>query len=98
MVSVRLTVWLARTLLSDCAVVQEMVKPTLDGLYDTLATTADGVATVDLNPVLCPGTPLCSPVVDGTIVWRSADHVSATYLDEHRDELWKLIEDTQILE
>ena len=84
--------------LSDCTVVQDMVKPTLDGLYDTIATTADGVATVDLNPVLCPGTPLCSPVVDGTVVWRSADHVSATYLDEHRDELWKRIEDTGILE
>ncbi len=73
--------------LGDCAVTPPLVKPALDGLYDAIATTTDGVATVDLNPVLCPDAPLCAPVIDDTVVWKDPDHVTGTFLDERSEDI-----------
>lgn len=66
--------------LGDCAVIPPLGRPALDGFYDVIAATTDGVTTVDLNPVLCPRSPLCEPVIDGTVVWREADHVTGSFL------------------
>jgi hypothetical protein len=83
--------------LGACAVVPPMSRPALDGLYDAIATTTPGVATVDLNPVLCPDPPLCAPVVNGTVVWKDPDHVTGTYLDEHRNAIYRRLKQTGLL-
>jgi peptidoglycan/LPS O-acetylase OafA/YrhL len=80
--------------LGACAVVPPMSRPALDGLYDAIATTTPDVATVDLNPILCPDAPLCAPVVDGTVVWKDPDHVTHTYLNDHRDAIYRRLRET----
>lgn len=84
--------------LVDCVVVPPLEKPAVDGLYEALAATVDGVATVDLNPVICPGAPLCAPVIGHTVVWKDPDHVTGTFLEQHRNRIWRRIQKTGILD
>ena len=84
--------------LGDCAVIAPLEKPFTDGLLDAIAATRpDQAAAVDLNPVLCPDAPICRPVIDGTVVWKDPDHVTGTFLDEHREALWESLTATGIL-
>jgi peptidoglycan/LPS O-acetylase OafA/YrhL len=82
------------TRLGDCAVVPPLEKPFTDGILDAIAATTDETAAVDLNSVLCPDAPLCRPVIDGTVVWKDPDHVTGTFLVEHRAALWQRLEET----
>ena len=54
----------------------------------------DHTAAVDLNPVLCPDAPICRPVIGNTVVWKDPDHVTGTFLDEQREELWARLTQT----
>ena len=84
--------------LGDCAVIAPLEKPFTDGILDALAAaTPDRSAVVDLNPVLCPDTPICRPVIDGTVVWKDPDHVTGTFLDEQREALWERLTATRFL-
>jgi peptidoglycan/LPS O-acetylase OafA/YrhL len=75
--------------LGDCAVVPPLAKPFTDGILDAIAASSpEDAATVDLNPVLCPGAPVCEPVIDGTVVWKDPDHVTGTFLVQHRAAIW----------
>ena len=85
--------------LGDCAVVPPLEKPFTDGILDSLAAASpDDTAAVDLNAVLCPDHPLCRPVIDDTVVWKDPDHVTGTYLDEHRDAIWQRLTQTGMLD
>ena len=84
--------------LGDCAVIAPLEKPFTDGILDALAAaTPDRAAAVDLNPVLCPDAPICRPVIDGTVVWKDPDHVTGTFLDEQREDLWARLKATGFL-
>ena len=84
--------------LGDCAVIAPLEKPFTDGILDALAAaTPDRAAAVDLNPVLCPDAPICRPVIDGTVVWKDPDHVTGTFLDEQREDLWARLTETGFL-
>ncbi len=83
--------------LADCAVSAPLERPAVDGLYDAYAAEDAHVATVDLNPVICPSPPLCAPVIGTTVVWKDPDHVTATILDERREEIWRRIDGTGLL-
>lgn len=85
------------THLGDCAVVPPLEKPFTDGFLDAIAATTDETAALDLNPVLCPDAPLCRPVIDGTVVWKDPDHVTGTYLDQHREAIWERITRTGLV-
>jgi peptidoglycan/LPS O-acetylase OafA/YrhL len=84
--------------LGECAVVPPLEKPFTDGILDSIAAAApDEAAAVDLNPVLCPDSPLCRPVIGDTVVWKDPDHVTGTFLDEHRDAIWGRLTATGLL-
>ncbi|MEO9323716.1 acyltransferase family protein [Nocardioides sp. C4-1] len=83
----------ARTL-GECAVVVPPRQPSVDDVYGLLDTESPDVATLDLTRTICPDYPVCHPVVDGQVVWMDADHVTSTYLREHRDEVWAALEAT----
>ncbi len=84
--------------LADCAVYPPLERPVVDAAYDLLATTRDDVATIDLNPIICPDLPVCAPVIGRTIVWKDPDHVTATFLVQRRERIWKQLVDTGLLE
>lgn len=71
--------------LGDCAVVQPLGKPPVDGIYETLAVETDAVATVDLNPAICLTPPLCQPVRRRTVIWKDPDHITGTFAVEQRE-------------
>jgi peptidoglycan/LPS O-acetylase OafA/YrhL len=83
--------------LGDCVVVPPLEKPTVDSFYDTVATTRDDVATIDINPFACPGAPLCLPVLDDTVVWRNHDHLTGDIGIAFRDDIWSALDDTGLL-
>jgi hypothetical protein len=85
--------------LGECAVIAPLEKPFTDGILDALAAAdPDRAAAVDLNPVLCPDSPICRPVIDGTVVWKDPDHVTGTFLDEQREAIWDRLMATGMLE
>ncbi|MFM8237634.1 MAG: acyltransferase family protein [Actinomycetota bacterium] len=54
----------------------------LEAWFRQLARTDPAVRTIDLDRAVCPGKPECSPVVDGRIVWRDENHITATFARE----------------
>lgn len=80
--------------LVDCAVTPPLDRPTVDGAYTVLDTGSADIHTVDFNPVICPAQPVCSPVLDGTVVWRDTDHVTSEVLHQQRSGLWRRLQET----
>ena len=83
--------------LGDCVVVPPLERPTVDSFYDTVSTGRDDVATVDVNPIVCPDAPVCLPVLDDVVVWRNVDHLTGDIGIAKRKEIWAAIEDTGLL-
>jgi peptidoglycan/LPS O-acetylase OafA/YrhL len=69
-----------------------------DAFYLAVAADVDAAYTVDLNPAFCPAEPLCSPVVDGLVVWRDNQHLTATFVAHQRAKAWRLIQQTGVLD
>jgi peptidoglycan/LPS O-acetylase OafA/YrhL len=85
--------------LGDCALIPPIGKPFTDAIMQTLAIESpDDTATVDLNPVLCPDYPICRPISGRTIVWKDAHHVTGTFLDEQRADIWARLRATGLLD
>ena len=84
--------------LADCAVYPPLERPAVDSAYTVLDTERDDVATLDLNPIICPDLPVCAPVIGRTIVWKDPDHVTSTFLVERRDQIWSRLLDTDLLD
>lgn len=82
--------------LSDCAVLPPLERPVVDHVYGVLEIEVPGVHTVDLNPVICPAFPVCSPVIGRTVVWKDPDHVTTRILVDQRDEIWRRLEDSGV--
>jgi peptidoglycan/LPS O-acetylase OafA/YrhL len=77
---------------SECRVPVPTEPPIFDAYYRVLAMDEPAdVATIDINPVMCPAWPVCDPL-DGRIpVWRDGGHYSADDLIRHRGEIWDLL-------
>ena len=76
---------------SECRVPVPTEPPIFDAYYRVLAMADPDVATVDINPVMCPAWPVCD-ALDGRIpVWRDGGHYSADDLIKHRKEIWDLL-------
>ena len=56
------------------------------------------VATIDLNPVVCPDAPNCLPMLGDAVVWRDQNHLTGTLTTRVRGQIWRAIEDTGLLE
>jgi peptidoglycan/LPS O-acetylase OafA/YrhL len=78
----------------DCVVTQPSSRPAEDAIYEAIAIDDDRAAAVDTTPVYCPDAPACLPVLDGRVVWRNPDHLTADVLEHRRQRLWKLLADT----
>ncbi|HSX69114.1 acyltransferase family protein [Nocardioides sp.] len=83
--------------LADCAVLAPRQHPLIDSVYDVVAADRADVATVDPNALICPGYPVCSPVLEDTVVWRDSDHVTAAVLTRRADQLWRMLRETGLL-
>ena len=80
--------------LADCAVHPPLKRPTVDHAYGVLATEGAGVHAVDFSPVICPGHPVCAPVIGRTVVWKDSDHVTTKVLLERAPQIWRRLEAT----
>jgi hypothetical protein len=49
------------------------------GVVETTAATALGATLIDMTPILCPPGPTCPVVLDGMIVYRDNQHMTATF-------------------
>jgi len=80
---------------AECAVTPPVEPPDSDSFYRALAANRPGVSTASVNDFMCPDWPVCDPLGDDDVpVWRDAQHYSATALDEHRDQIWKALQET----
>ena len=64
-----------------CMFEPDRADPKNQEVYDVQVAAAEvvgGVATVDLNPYVCPSSP-CSPVEGDVVKWRDAHHLTATF-------------------
>ncbi len=82
----------------DCVVNPPLDHPEVDGYYDTLETERESVATIDVNPVICPDAPYCRPILRGSVVWRDGNHVTPGVLKKVRNEIGELIDRTEVLD
>ncbi|TYL51377.1 acyltransferase [Nocardioides sp. BGMRC 2183] len=81
----------------DCVVNPPLDRPEVDGYYDTLETERDSVATVDVNPAICPDAPYCRPILRDAVVWRDGNHVTPTVVKRVRKQIGGLIDETGVL-
>jgi hypothetical protein len=49
------------------------------GTREKAAAAATGAGLIDLTATICPGTAACPAVLNGTIMWRDQQHLTATY-------------------
>lgn len=56
-------------------------------VYAGVAASAEHVAVLDLDRVSCPQLPVCREFVDGQVVRRDHNHVTATYWVKHQDQV-----------
>ena len=72
----------------QCAVTAEPEPSATDGFATTLAAEHRRVHTLDLNPIFCPTSPVCSPIQHGQLVWRDDHHYTTDYAVAKRGEVW----------
>jgi hypothetical protein len=53
--------------------------------------------TFDINYIVCPGAPVCSPMIGGIPVWRNVNHYTPALLVHVRNQTWAAIEATGVL-
>ena len=88
----------AATRESQCLVPAPARDRPTDSIYDVAAVRSDRVFTLDLNPLICPGAPLCRPILGGTVVWRDRNHITAALGVELREQVWNLLADSGALD
>jgi hypothetical protein len=83
---------------SQCAIKTPLVSRPSDAYYKVADVESDDVYTVNVNPVLCPDAPLCKPILDGVVVWRDPDHITAQIGIHLRDKIWGAVRKTGVLD
>jgi hypothetical protein len=83
---------------SRCAVPVPLARSVSDGFYETADVRSPRIDTVDLNPAFCPGAPVCQAVVGDKIVWRDDHHYTASYAISRRQEVWKILTDSGVID
>jgi hypothetical protein len=72
----------------DCAFAATVEPTPMEQMYRAEAEARPDVASVDLDPIVCPGKPLCVPILNDELVYRDAFHVYPPFAIDHRDEVW----------
>jgi peptidoglycan/LPS O-acetylase OafA/YrhL len=71
-----------------CAVPLPRDYPDSDAVYRVAAAERDDVWTANINSVICPEGPLCLPIRDGAVVWRDREHLTVSFTQRFRNEIW----------
>jgi peptidoglycan/LPS O-acetylase OafA/YrhL len=74
--------------IGQCAVSADPAPSATDTFVAKLATENPRVHTVDLNPIFCPTTPVCSPIQHHQLVWRDDHHYTVDYVMARREQVW----------
>jgi hypothetical protein len=85
------------TRLEQCQVPMPAEAPISDAYYRIAADRIDDVFTVDINPIVCKGEPVCLPMVDGIVVWKNRNHFTTMITTHLRGEIWRSIRRTGAL-
>jgi peptidoglycan/LPS O-acetylase OafA/YrhL len=85
------------TYIERCLVPEPTSQAPSDGFYDAEDIAHDDIFTVDVNPVICPDAPLCRPILNGRVVWREFNHLTAGISVYLRDKIWDRISGTGAL-
>lgn len=85
------------TYIEECMVPAPTTQAASDRFYQAEDIAHVDVFTVDINPVICPDAPLCRPIVNGRIVWRDRNHLTARITVHLRGKIWDRIAATGAL-
>jgi hypothetical protein len=79
---------------SDCMVPVPIGVDPSDSFYQAEDVARDDMWAVNINHIICPGAPLCRPILDGRVVWRDYNHLTSTILIHLEDQIWQQLTDT----
>jgi len=82
---------------SECAVSPPLDRPVADAILESVAVQNPRADTIDVNPLICPDSPICLPVLDGDPVWRDYQHISPAAARHVRKGIWSRIQATGLL-
>ena len=82
---------------SECTVSPPLDRPVADAIEESMAVKNSRADTIDVNPLICPDSPICLPVLKGHPVWRDHQHISPGVAREVRHGIWARIKDTGLL-
>jgi peptidoglycan/LPS O-acetylase OafA/YrhL len=84
--------------LADCVVTPPAERPISDAIFRSQAVQTPDVYTVDLNPAMCPDSPLCLPMMGRTVVWRDTFHFTASIVTRQRALIWKILQGSHVFD
>ena len=84
--------------LADCVVTPPAERPISDAIYQSQAVQNPDVYTVNLNPAMCPDSPLCLPVLGRTVVWRDTFHFTASIVTRQRALIWQRLQESHVFD
>ena len=82
---------------SVCTVSPPLDRPVADAIQESLVVKNPRADTIDINPLICPDSPICLPVLGGHPVWRDYQHISPGVARHVRDGIWAKIRRTGLL-
>jgi hypothetical protein len=62
-----------------------------DAVYQAEDVGRDAMWAVNINHIICPGAPLCRPILGGHVVWRDYNHLTPQVLTHFRARIWHLM-------
>ncbi|MFM7225296.1 MAG: hypothetical protein ACKO1Y_07705, partial [Actinomycetota bacterium] len=83
--------------LEECRYVGPRTVSGLEAAYRKLAREDPGIATLDLDRLVCPYLPICDPVVEGTLVKSDTYHLTPTFAESLAPTIERLLRDRGVL-
>ena len=81
----------AATMSTECTFETEAVSTAERG-YRGLVNDHPGLHTLDIDALVCPRLPICDPVLDGILVRKDHDHITAAWSAHMADRLLALLQ------
>lgn len=88
----------ARRRVEECAIEAPADITELDRIYRAQARARSDAFAVTFSPLLCAARPVCDVVLDGIPVYRDPRHYSPPVLDDQRENIWALIQESGALD
>ena len=75
----------------QCDVPAPRHPPFSDHIYAEAARRIPNVFTFDINRIICPGEPVCFPMIGRLPVWRNFNHYTPDVLVHYQEQIWAAI-------